>query len=493
MNLPNNTFLQGGKYKILHFISAGGFGCTYEGMHTMLDTHVAIKEFFVKDFCNREEQTSHVTVGTQSKVELVKKLRNKFVDEAKALYKMQHPNIIRVLDIFEENGTAYYVMDFIDGQSLHDIVKERGALPEREVLGYVEQIANALKYVHNQNRLHLDIKPGNIMIDNEGVVKLIDFGTSKQYDEIDGENTSTLLGKTPGYAPIEQMGNTVRTFTPATDIYALGATMYKCLTGVTPPDATLLMEEGLEDFPPTISDTTKVAIKKSMEVMKKKRPQTIDEFLSLLFVPSDVKRTIFNADVLVCQSTNTDEEQTIIDTKQIVKKGKAIDLGLSVKWADMNIGAEYPYETGTFFGFGDVTGKKRGMSIENYPTPNPPQIISSTQYDIAKYHWGDDWRMPTKHNIEELISRCSIKDISVNGKACYEVTGPNGNKIILPSTSFLHPSGDIDDTCLRDAGMYWTGNISSPTQAYYMHITTGKLQLCERGRYFGLVVRPIRP
>ena len=102
MNLPIGTLLQGGKYEIKRFISAGGFGCTYEGVHTMLDTHIAIKEFFVKDFCNRDEQTSHVTVGTQSKVELVQKLRRKFIDEAKAIYKMQHNNIVRVLDIFEE-------------------------------------------------------------------------------------------------------------------------------------------------------------------------------------------------------------------------------------------------------------------------------------------------------------------------------------------------------------------------------------------------------
>ena len=145
----------------------------------MLDTHIAIKEFFVKDFCNRDEQTSHVTVGTQSKVELVQKLRRKFIDEAKASYKMQHNNIVRVLDIFEENGTAYYVMDYVDGQSLHEIVKERGALPEQEVLKYVEQITDALEYVHSQNRLHLDIKPGNIMVDKLGKVKLIDFGASK--------------------------------------------------------------------------------------------------------------------------------------------------------------------------------------------------------------------------------------------------------------------------------------------------------------------------
>lgn len=138
MPLAPNTLLQSGKYKIVRFLSSGGFGCTYEGEHVMLHKRIAIKEFFVKDFCNRDEQTSHVTVGTQSKVELVQKLRRKFIDEAKAIYKMQHNNIVRVLDIFEENGTAYYVMDYVDGQSLHEIVKERGALPEQEVLKYVE-------------------------------------------------------------------------------------------------------------------------------------------------------------------------------------------------------------------------------------------------------------------------------------------------------------------------------------------------------------------
>ena len=130
MHLTNGTSLQGGKYRIVRFLSSGGFGNTYEGVHTMMDTRVAIKEFFPKMFCNRDENTSHVTVATQGNRELVDKLRKKFNEEAKAVFQMKHDNIVRVLDIFEENGTAYYVMEYIDGKSLNEITKERGALPE---------------------------------------------------------------------------------------------------------------------------------------------------------------------------------------------------------------------------------------------------------------------------------------------------------------------------------------------------------------------------
>ena len=289
-NLKEGTLLQNGKYKIIHFISSGGFGCTYEGVHTMLDTKVAIKEFFVKDFCNRDEATSHITIGTESKRALVEKLRKKFVEEAKILFKeLKHPGIVRVTDIFEENGTAYYVMDYIEGRSLNDIVKTQGKLSESDALRYIRQAGDALAYVHSQNMLHLDIKPGNIMIDSiSDRAVLIDFGTSKQYDEVDGENTSTLMGKTPGFAPPEQMGNDVVKFTPATDIYSLGATLYKLLTGKTPPSATQLISgENLATIPSTINFSTRNAISKSMILNKADRPQTIAAFLQLLNKPSE--------------------------------------------------------------------------------------------------------------------------------------------------------------------------------------------------------------
>ena len=302
MYLPDNTELQNGRYRIVRHISSGGFGNTYEGVHVMLDNRVAIKEFYVKDFCNRDETSHSVTVGITAKTALVGKLRKKFVDEAKGLSRLHHPNIVHVLDVFEENGTAYYVMDYIDGPSLGDMVKREGKIDEARALKYIRQICDALEYVHAHNRLHLDIKPGNIMVDEHDNAFLIDFGASKQYDEEAGENTSTLLGKTPGYAPLEQMGNDVVTFIPATDIYALGATLYKILTGKTPPSAAALASgESLPPLPASVSTHVSAAIRSAMEVNKTKRPQTIKEFRALL------------------DKKNYDDETTIIEVEKAPK------------------------------------------------------------------------------------------------------------------------------------------------------------------------------
>lgn len=321
MHLPVGSLLNSGKYKIVRFISSGGFGCTYEAQHIMLGERVAIKEFFVKDFCNRDEATAHVTIGTQSKRGLIDKLKSKFIDEAKMLYRMQHPGIVRVFDIFEENGTAYFVMDYVDGLSLNQIVAKEGALSEERAVRYISQVAEGLDYVHKNDCLHLDIKPGNIIINNADNAILIDFGTSKQYDEVDGENTSTLLGKTPGYAPLEQMGNDVVKFTPATDIYALGATLYKLLTGITPPSATLIASgEDLEPLPAVTSPSVCQAIMESMNINKKKRPQSIDEFLAILkVVNTDYKQqeAILQDQHSISKNTHssqsTNEETLIIE------------------------------------------------------------------------------------------------------------------------------------------------------------------------------------
>lgn len=284
MQLKPNSTLQGGKYRILRHISSGGFGNTYEGVHTMMDVRLAIKEFFPRMFCYRDETTANVKFTTQTNGELMEKLRKKFNEEAVAVFKMKHDNIVRVTDVFEENGTAYYVMEFVDGTSLQDMVKERGPLSETEALGYIRQVADALQYVHSLNRLHLDIKPGNIMVDGVGKALLIDFGASKHYDAESGENTSTLMGvNTQGYAPIEQTTRGFTSFSPATDIYALGATMYKLLTGITPPDANMLMleEDELQPLPMNITAATREMVRRAMSLKRKDRPQSIGELMSL--------------------------------------------------------------------------------------------------------------------------------------------------------------------------------------------------------------------
>ena len=284
-SLPVGSTLMQGKYRIVAVLGQGGFGITYKGEHTMLGTTVAIKEFFMKGACERDENSTHVTTS-QSNSELASRFRTKFLKEAKTLAALKHPNIIRVFDVFEDNGTAYYVMDYIEGNNLSDIVEGKGRLSEPLALKYIRQVANALDYLHQKKLLHLDVKPANILLDkNTGNAILIDFGVSKQYDQ-DGQQTSTTPPAiSKGYSPVEQyaQGSNVKTFSPATDIYSLAATLYKLVTGNTPPESNLLLneDEQLPPYPSNVSETTRNAIAECLQT-RKKRPQSISEFLQLL-------------------------------------------------------------------------------------------------------------------------------------------------------------------------------------------------------------------
>ena len=285
MPLPDNTSLQGGKYMISRFLSSGGFGCTYEGYHNDLKIRIAIKEFFVKDYCDRGPDGT-VTLSSETRRPLINRLREKFLDEARALARMYHEGIVHVYDVFEENGTAYYVMDYIDGNTLRDIVKRDGAMDEARAVGIVRRAAAALKYVHERNRLHLDIKPANIMVDAGGRVFIIDFGVSKQYDEVDGSNTSTLMGMTPGYAAVEQMSNNVSLFTPATDVYSLAGTLYYLLSATDPIPATDRSSgEDLAPLPAGVSEATRRAVDRAMVMNRNRRTPSVDAFIADLDTP----------------------------------------------------------------------------------------------------------------------------------------------------------------------------------------------------------------
>ena len=222
--LHPDSLLQGGKYRIVKVLGQGGFGITYLVRHTILEKDFAIKEFFYKDFCERDADNSHVTLGTSSNRELVERFMAKFLKEAHTISSLEHPNIIRIHDIFKENNTAYYVMEYIEGESLADRVKSQGALRERDAIDYIKQVASALDFIHLRNINHLDVKPANIMVrhsDNKAI--LIDFGLSKQYDAEGSQTSTTPVGISHGYAPIEQYKQGgVSTFSPETDIYALG-------------------------------------------------------------------------------------------------------------------------------------------------------------------------------------------------------------------------------------------------------------------------------
>ena len=285
MLLKSGTLLQNGKYRIIRSLGQGGFGITYEAEHTLFRQKVAVKEFFMKDLCNRDEETCGISVPSLGSRELVEKYRVKFIKEAQLLWSLNHPHIVRVLDVFEENATAYYVMELVPGGSLKEMVFENGPLSEDVAEGYVRQVADALAYVHSRNTVHLDVKPSNILLRAPGDVVLIDFGVSKHYDQAGGQTSSTPVGLSKGFAPMEQSRDgDVSQFKPSTDIYSLGATLYYLLSGAVPPEASLVAEEGLPR-PEGISDRMWAVIQKAMRPFRKNRPQDIYAFLSLLDSP----------------------------------------------------------------------------------------------------------------------------------------------------------------------------------------------------------------
>ena len=282
--LSEGTFLQNRKYRIENVLGQGGFGITYLARQQSTGQEVCVKEFFMRDFCSRSTNNYSVTLGTSANKDLLERYRNKFIKEARTISTLKHPNIIHIYDIFQENGTAYYVMDYIDGESLSEMVKHRGILPEQEAVNYIRAVGDALRYIHQRNINHLDVKPGNIMVRrSDSRVFLLDFGLSKQYDILGNQTSSTPLGISHGFAPIEQYSpEGIKEFSPQTDIYSLGATLYYLVTGTTPPPASELFSKELGGFPPTLSASIEEVVRKSMKPQKKERPQDISEFLSLL-------------------------------------------------------------------------------------------------------------------------------------------------------------------------------------------------------------------
>ena len=315
--LQPQTTLQGGKYKIISTLGQGGFGITYLAEQVMLGRKVAIKEFFYKECCDRERGTSRVTLGTQSNRETVQRFMNKFLKEARTISQLDHPNIIKIYDVFEENNTAYYVMEYIEGENLSEMVKRQGALSEVTAVEYIKKVADALAYIHARSINHLDVKPGNIMLrQRDNQIVLIDFGLSKQYDDVGSQTSSTPIGISQGYAPIEQYSPSgVAQFSPQTDIYSLGATLYWLIVGKTPPNAHEVLNGGLPSMPPYVPVPVKKTIERAMQARKVDRTSSVDAFLENLGevksvpTPSLSNRVTSNDDetrVLHASSLNSD-------------------------------------------------------------------------------------------------------------------------------------------------------------------------------------------
>lgn len=294
MNLLSGTTLQGGKYTIVKVLGQGSFGITYLAMarfkaHGALgemdvEARVAIKEFFMSEINSRREDGSSVE-GSKGTVFL--NYRKKFKKEAENLAHLSHSNIVRVFDVFDENNTSYYVMEYLDGQNLDEYITAKGRLGEEEAIDIIREVGGALAYMHSQKMLHLDIKPKNVMRRADGHYYLIDFGLSKQFADNGEPETSTTIGLgTPGYAPLEQGSFRKDGTFPATlDVYALGATLFKMLTGKRLPEASTILNNGFPEHDLTekgISDATIATLRKSLSPVRHDRFPTVVSMLEAL-------------------------------------------------------------------------------------------------------------------------------------------------------------------------------------------------------------------
>ncbi|WP_414657764.1 right-handed parallel beta-helix repeat-containing protein [Deinococcus sp. VB343] len=276
--LPPGTLLAGGKYQLDRVLGQGGFGITYVASQTQLGSRIAIKELFPSGSTRQGGRFVLPPAGTDPAGWA--QAKQDFTVEGRTVARFNHPDIVRVMDLFEENGTAYLVMEFLEGRTLGKAIEERGPLPPAEVATIASRVLGALSVVHSGGMLHRDIKPDNIYLDNAGRTVLIDFGSARDFSA--GQTMSHTRLVTPGYAPLEQYSGAAK-FGPYTDIYALGATLYHALTGHAPTAATdRTMGTPLAPLPASTPAPLRELIERSLEIKITDRPQSVEEAQAIL-------------------------------------------------------------------------------------------------------------------------------------------------------------------------------------------------------------------
>jgi serine/threonine protein kinase/cellobiose-specific phosphotransferase system component IIA len=282
-------------YEIKEILGQGGFGITYLAHDTNLDEDVAIKEFLPIELALREGDFSVHPLSESHKKNFEWGL-DRFIKEARTLTKFKHPSIVRVRNVFEDNNTAYMVMEYEHGESLQQLLSSRQTLEEAELINIIIPLLGGLEVVHETGFIHRDVKPANIFIRDDGSPVLLDFGSARQAL---GQETKTLTSLvSPGYAPFEQYYSKSDEQGPFTDIYGLGATLYRAVTGLGPMDAVDRSKSILQASKDSIVTATEIArgkyserflaaIDHAMKFKSEERPQTVSEWKREFDLPDD--------------------------------------------------------------------------------------------------------------------------------------------------------------------------------------------------------------
>lgn len=518
--LAVGTLLRGGRYRVERYLASGGFGKTYVATDLTFEKTVVIKEFYIKGTCVRRGDNA-VTVSQSDNAPLFDAQRKKFRKEAKRLYDLTHPNIVKVHDLFDENGTSYYTMDLVEGESLRDRVKTGGPLPEAQVWPILTQLLGALAYIHERHIWHLDLKPANVLVDASGHATLIDFGASKVIDnDSDGTlATSSALAYTPGYAPLEQESRAFKNFGPWTDFYALGATLYNILTGQNVPTTSEVVSEGADAFafPPSTSKKLRDLIVWMMKPSHKDRPQTAEAMREKIGTkasePAPPRRglkqwwwtiaAVVVVAVGVCVWTSLPKAPTPQELRGTHNGHEWVDLGLpsGTLWATCNVGASSPEKSGIHFAWGHSKPRSMydwstyfdtndgGNTFQKYNNEGGKTELEPCD-DAATVNWGDGWRMPSGEQLTELREKCTWTWTQKNGVLGFEVKSKvNDNSLFLPNTGYGYEEGIYFSYNFAD---YWSRSLARDSKnAFCLHFCDGRDEGSERRRYFGHSVRPV--
>lgn len=323
--LSSGTMLSGGKYVIEKKIGAGGFGITYLARHTILDRKYAIKEFFMSGYNVRNNATNHVSLQGLE-VKDFDRVRQTFINEARTLAHLNNEAIVKVIDIFDENGTSYMVMPFVEGTTLKSMVEKDGPMEYEMAVNYMVQICEALTYIHSKDILHRDVTPDNVIVTPEQKIVLIDFGSARKFIDNKTQRQTTIVK--PGYAPLEQ--HSARSRKGAfTDIYSVGAVFYYLLTGERPMDATERVLEKMKEpieLNPNIPPQINAIIMKAMEMDGEMRYQSAKELIDDIFSdePANTEKPL--EEIVERKETDDQHDEAVTEETALEKQQKTMSV-----------------------------------------------------------------------------------------------------------------------------------------------------------------------
>lgn len=343
------------RYLIGTAVGAGGFGITYASWDSVLEQKVAIKEYLPGEFSTRMPGSPEVTVYGGEKTEQFREGRDKFLEESKRLARMQKvPGIVQIYNSFAENGTAYIVMEFLEGETLETRLKREGKILEREAVDIMLSVLQALKMVHKEGILHRDIAPNNIFLTEGGEVKLLDFGAARSATGSHSKSLTVLYKE--GYTPEEQYRSRGDQGT-WTDVYACAATLYRMLTGNVPPGALERRRKDTLKEPSKsgakVSHGTDVAVMNALNVEVNKRTQSAAKFMEELTSGKAKKHYVRT------------EEKKAGKIPLGVKIGTALLMGTMLVFLALLTGGVFDITAPAFADMGIPEGKTRVPNVVN--------------------------------------------------------------------------------------------------------------------------------